>query len=762
VTNDTWIIREEGYDKAEEKNRVALFTVGNGYVGVRGSLVETPTGSMLVSNLVNGFFDQAPDAELPEIVNLPNWLATRIEAEGAPLTAWDARAAHTTRTLDLRHATLTRGTAWRLGERTLQLTTTRSVSAAHIHLGVLECRLRASGGLVRLTLYTSIEGDTFGLLGTHFRRFEAAADEDCQSLVGVTNGDNRAAVCAVCHLALDGEPLGWTAETGKRAVHLSAAVELRPGAELVLRKYVALYTDRDGVGDPLKAARTEAARAASIGYTALRDEHQARWAGWWGQAGVSIVGDERAQRALRFCIYHLLIAGPRHSGRVAIPARTLSGLWYRGAFFWDTEMFMAPFFSATLPQVARNLLAYRYHTLDGARRKAARLGFAGAYYAWESMETGDETCASFVLRDPFSGRVHRQHFNDRQVHISADIAYALWRYYLYSGDFNLLLEGGAEVILETARFWLSRALYSPARRRHEIWQVMGPDEWHEDVNNNPYTNWMAQQNLTIALRVWEMLRERAPEEATRLKQRIGLTDDELTGWADMAAGMYIPGPDAQTGIIPQFDRFFDLEDVSVEELLARVEHPDEYLGGPHGLAVETQVSKQADVVLLLSLSPDDYDTETLRRNWACYEARTCHVSSLSTLAYGLLAARLGMAEEAYRYFLHTATADLERRYSPEYGVHPAACGGAWMVAVMGFGGLQMSEDGVRLAPRLPAHWKELAFRFVWHGTPGRVRIGREHIHIEVGPGDVTMPVTVGDTRHQVAPGHSITLRMHRA
>ncbi len=273
----------------------------------------------------------------------------------------------------------------------------------------------------------------------------------------------------------------------------------------------------------------------------------------WDGSDVIIEGDDAAQRAVRYNLFQLLIAAPWYDDRVSIPAKTLSGFGYRGHVFWDTDIFIVPFFAYTQPEIARNLLMYRYHTLPGARRKAQENGYEGAQYAWESALTGDETTPRWVPGP--AGELVRIWTGDIQIHISADVAYATWHYWQVSGDDEFMWHYGAEIILDTAVFWGSRAEYNAERDRYEISDVIGPDEYHEHVNNNVFTNAMARWHLEAALETLAWLRREHPGKAAKLEELLDLSPQRLRHWADVIGCMRILH-DPETGLMEQFEGFF--------------------------------------------------------------------------------------------------------------------------------------------------------------------------------------------------------------
>lgn len=447
-----------------------------------------------------------------------------------------------------------------------------------------------------------------------------------------------------------------------RCVRTIFTADLQPDQEMELTKWCALYESRFSEGDLYTLCRAELDTVCAMGYDALRAEHTGCWQKRWEASDVRIEGDDEAQMGIRFAVFHLLAAAPFHDDRISIPARGLQGQDYYGSIFWDCEIFVLPLFTYTQPQVARNILRYRYHTLAGAKRKAQKLGFQGAYYAWQSQETGDEQCDLYVFANPITGEPIRSYFADEQIHISADIVYAVWQYYQATGDERFWLEGGAEIAVEVARFFASRV--HRGKDRYELRSVLGPDEYHERVNNNAYTNALARFSIETALEVLRILKEGHPQEYASLKAAARLADEDLATWKEVANKLYVPAPNPQTRLIPQFDGYFELRDEPVEETRKRLAHSDLHPGGLLGPYQETQNIKQADVVMLLYLLRDCYDTETKLANWRYYEPCTAHDSSLSPMAYSLVAADVGMVDWAYKYFLYTAHIDLA-----SYGPH---------------------------------------------------------------------------------------------
>ena len=742
-----WLIRDQTSPAASDEVRKAtVFALANGYMSSRGAPEDTPPDRPgIVGHHVNGLYDTPTGGILDrEMINLPAWSMLQLESDGQPLRL--AEAASYTRTLDLRRGLLEQTAHWTTAAGALvALHSERLISLDRLHLGAIEWRIEASAPC-QLAIRSAIDANVANRFApTHFAAVHPQATPNACTVAARTIDPGYDVVVMAAH-DFRRPPDRALADRG-RAEHVYRA-SLAAGAPLVFTKFAAVYDSRFSDGDLTALCAAELSRAIRDGYDAIRAAHIARWTELWEMSDLVIDGDDQAQTAIRFCLFHLLANMP-HSDRVSISARGLQGQDYWGSIFWDYEIYVLPFFIYTQPESARRSLIYRYHTLDGARRKARALGFAGAYYAWQSQETGDETCALYVFDDPRTGQKIRSYFADEQIHISADIAFAIWQYIRATGDAAFLSAYGLEALCEVARFFASRS--TPNGDRYELRSVLGPDEYHERVDNNAYTNALARASLEIALAALDRVRVSDPVAYHQIAAQIDLGDDEIAHWRDIARRMFVPQPDPATGLIEQFDGYFALEDAPPDVVRTRLEHPDQYPGGLTGPYQTTQSIKQADVVLLLYLLRDRYSQAVKTANWQYYEPRTAHDSSLSPMAYALVAADVGMTEWAYTYFMHTAMLDLLGT-GPHWnlGVHTAAMGGAWLAIVHGFCHLDLHEDGVNLSgwPGLPAGWRRVSFGFFWRGR--RVRFTTD--------GQTTLLEALDDAVPVIHPGGSSVLQ----
>jgi beta-phosphoglucomutase len=680
-----WTLEDSTLDEKTIDKLANSYLSGNGHLGLRATLDEH-TKDQKTGLLVNGLYDQVA-GKWREPVNAPHPMNFRVKFDGV-LVAAPGSKSHV-QGLDFRYGVQTRTTRFALGGAEVCVTGRRWVSRAHPHLVQAEWTVEADRA-VDLELSSGVDGDVWDINGPHLEAFAPVSDG---LIIGLScrTQETKTPVTVVEWVESDFGP-GAVVEAAL-AIGRVWKLKVDPGRVYHLKKLA--------VVDNVAALQTLVAR----GFEALEADHRSSWDAVWAAADVVIEGDDEAQKALRHSLYHLITTSPAFpsQGRpgLSIPARGVSGQVYKGAVFWDTEIFMVPFLLNALPETARSLLHYRVETLKGALHKAQEEGYLGAFYAWESQDGGREACTLFNVNDVFTGRPLRTFFRDKQIHISADVALALWDYFQVTGDRTLLETGGADVIFECARFFLSWMVWRPDRNRFELLDVTGPDEYHERVDNDYWTNFTALKTLEAARAV-----------AHEFGASAGRTT-LLTRLDGVIEKFYLPQPDPTTGVIPQFDGYHRLEDATPAVLKTRMKHPHEYWGCGDGLARWTQVIKQADVVLALALYPGDHTEAVRRANWEFYEPRTEHGSSLSASAYAIAAARLGKTDFAYRYFLKTATVDMtgdSKQYVGDLyigGTHPAANGGAWMAVVHGFLGLERSGHTLSLDPHLPQGWTEV-------------------------------------------------------
>jgi len=686
-----WIIVEEGFTLTREHEVESLFAIGNGYAGSRGSLSE---GSALSApaTFIAGVYDAAEGA-VPGLVAVADWTNLSVTIDGHGLRLDQGKNLEHRRILDLQQGILWR--EWRHQDQTGRITR------------LLALRLASMVDRHLLVQCTAITPENYS--GTIV--FDSTLTGP---VVQVPRGGMRVALAAVDRVV---DPAGRTLNS-TRLAESRHRLDVSPGETWRLHRVAALHASTDKE-DPGGKARRHAQRAIGCVPDVI-DEHRDAWLARWRASDLRIDGDPAAQRALRFAIYHLLSSANPDNDRVSIGARGLSGTGYKGHVFWDTDIYMLPFFLLTYPQAARALVMYRYHALAAARANAARRECRGALYAWESADTGEDVTPPFVIAP--DGEVVRILTGEQELHISADVAFAVWNYWRTTSDDQFLIDAGAEILIETARFWASRA-NREADGRYHIRGVIGPDEYHDTVDDNAYTNGMAQWNLEIAQEIADLVAARWPDRWQSLSRRLGIDGEEPRAWRRVADDLYT-GFDEKTGLFEQFRGYFALEDIDLAAFAARAAPFDILLGRER--VARTQIHKQPDVLMLVYLLWDRIPADVRKANYDYYEPRCGHGSSLSPAIHALLAARLGDMERAERYFRQAAEIDLANNMgNAASGVHMAALGGLWQATVFGFAGLHLGEGGPQVHPQLPASWRGLAMQFQWRGCWHELRLPQD-------------------------------------
>ncbi|HEU4398517.1 MAG TPA: glycosyl hydrolase family 65 protein [Actinomycetota bacterium] len=673
-TDPAWTVAVDG-DSRPERVAETLLTLADGRFGTRGAKEENGQGATPLT-LAAGVYD---GAEVPTLLPGPVWTGLQVTSPDH-----DDR-----RRLDLHAGVLHR--EWTAGGATL-----RSLRFASLaRPGVVGLRAEGPAGALRAGPPLLPPGGQAeaGFDGLDSRSFSQGRIGDA-AWAGTRARDGGGITVAACQHESD-------------------------GPSRVVERLAVYLADPDHA--PAPEAAVEALRAAeAVGFDRLLAEHRAAWAARWDDAEVAIQGDPEAELAIRFALFHLL-ASVADGGEAAVGARGMSGPVYLGHVFWDADVFVLPVLAAVRPDSARAMLEYRVRRLPAARRLAATSGRAGARFPWESAADGSEVTPT-TMRDPL-GRVMTIHTGELEEHIVADVPWAACRYADWTGDAAFLRGPGRDLLVETARYWAARVRLDPAGRAH-IDGVIGPDEYHVDVDDNAFTNVMARWNLRRAAALVEPDGGPLAEEA-REWRRLG---DALVDGYDPASGRY-----------EQFAGFSELEPVLIGELARPPVAADLLLGRERVAA--TQVVKQADVLMLHLLVPEETAPGSLTPNLDWYGPRTAHGSSLSPAVHAALLARAGEPDRALELFRLASQLDLDDLTGTTAGgLHVATFGGVWQGLAHGFLGLRLSGDVLGVDPRLPAAWEAVALRLRFHGRRVRVRAGHDRLDLTVdGPVLIELP-----------------------
>ncbi len=719
LTYTDWAATETQFDSTQLHYKETVFTVGNGYLGTRGSFEEGYPGSM-GATLIHGVYDDVPVVHT-ELANCPDWLPLVVIINGDRFRLDHGEILSYRRQLDVRRGVLSRDVRWRSGSGyTVDIHLERFASLVEQHVLALRCQVTPLDFEGTIEVQASINGypDNQGVMHWEWlNQGDITTDEGAHATWLHLRTRNTGIELGMAQRLTVSDSTTSVRVTGCQGYpSLAATIAVQSGQTVTLEKVVTVFSSREEKV-PAQAAQDKLRQTPN--YATLLSAQEAAWDEVWKSSDVVIEGDIKAQLAIRYNLFQLLIAAPRKDDTVSIPAKTLSGFAYRGHVFWDTEIFALPFLIFTQPNLARNLLTYRYHTLNGARRKAKDSGYKGAVFAWESASTGDEVTPRWVPPAGGGEELVRIWCGDRELHINTDVAYAVWQYWQATGDDEWIRECGAELILDTAVYWGSRVEWNAKQEYYEIREVIGTDEYHEHVSNNAFTNRMVQWHLEKALAVLEWLKTQHPNKAEELEKKLQLTLERQARWRDIISHMWIPY-DPETGIIEQCEGFFKIEDINLADFEPRTRSMQAILGIEG--ASKRQVLKQPDVLMLLYLmreTPGIYsDIQTLQKNWDYYAPRTdiTYGSSLGPAIHAALASYLNQPAEAYERFMQAALVDLEdTRRNAKEGIHAASAGGVWQAIVFGFAGVRTSDNGPVANPHLPEGWTRIKFKLQWRG-----------------------------------------------
>ena len=722
---EPWRITEEGFSAGDLRENESVFALGNGFIGMRGNLEEgTAAGAETIQgSFLNGVFDSEPIVygekaygyakNHETICNVMDAKGLTLIADGERLDLGVSDVRGHSRTLDMREGTLRRRFEWHLKSgAVLDVSFARLVSLTRNTLAAAELRLRCASGACALRIESRVAPAVIAEGDPNDPRNAAGKDRSLAlgrrtaegGLLAMEQRTKRSGFnicCAVEHRGLEG-----CASLGADRAEWSAEKALAAGDELYLEKSVCYMAARFDENPGLWEETIAACRTAPAFETLLLEQKEALDRFWDG-VGLSIEGDDALLQGLRFNLFHVFQSAGR-DGRRNIAAKGLTGEGYEGHTFWDTEAYILPLFVYTDPALARRLLEYRYAILPKARERARELGHKkGALYAWRTID-GEECSAYFPA-------------GTAQYHIDGDIAHAVCEYFDATQDMDFRAECGAEILVETARLFYDLGFFSASKGgRFVLNCVTGPDEYNVMVNNNVYTNCVAEENLRSAGAAMALLREERPADYARLCESLGFSPEEAEAWREAAERMYYP--EARDGIYPQDDAFLDRKPWPLDSI-PKEKHP--LLIHYHGLTIyRHMVCKQADLILAMTQYGERWTMEEKKKNFAFYDSVTTHDSSLSMAVFSILANEIGAVQTGYDYFMSSARLDLDdMHHNTKDGLHMANMAGTWTGLVRGFGGMRCGKNALSFAPVCPPQWQGYSFRVGYRGRIFQVSMG---------------------------------------
>lgn len=744
-----WVIEESQFSRRELKKIEAIFAQGNGYLGQRAVLEETYSTETRGLFLA-GTFDRFGEEEVTELPNLADFCNIRIFFDDEEFRMVQGKSLLYGRRLNLKDGVLTRHVYWegRSGVEA-ELFFERFVSLSDKHVIASRVRITPFNRNVRVRIISGINGRVTNSGTQHFHEVETRIREDQMMEYHTVTGESKIHMLQYFghQFSLNGSPIHpkKIPLIDRRYAGMMTEVDVPMRESLVVDKICTVFTDRDPGAEKEKAwdtsvrGRKKTQEYLEKGYDFLKKRSQKEWKTFWNKNDILIHGEyDYDQLAIRFALYHLNIMADREDDTVGIGAKGLTGEDYKGHCFWDTEMCMLPFYLLTDPEEARRLLTYRGRGLQGAKIKAYRNDYKGAMFPWESARPEDgETTPERGMADPLTGERISIYTGKKELHISADISYAVWEYYKATGDEGFMKQWGDEIILATAVFWADRVEWDEEGKTCHICDVIGPDEYKQRVKDNTYTNYMARHNLLLAVQIAEKLEKEDPEYLEELNNKWEIRE-MLPKIRRAAEGIYLP-PMETDGIIPQFNGYEKLKDLDILSYKSFGKNGVIEMLKEHTIPELTayRVHKQADLVLLLLLFPElpERKRETERRevrerNYEFYERRTIHEAPYSFATHSLMAASLGRTQEAYELFRQCCDVDLssDGENAPA-GIYAACMGGIWQCVVEGFCGVRIQADALHIDPCLPKQWESVKFRICYRGSNLEIKVTKEAVTV---------------------------------
>ncbi len=742
---DPWKVIEEGFEHPRSRVSESMFCLANEYMGVRGYFDEGYSGDRLLGSYFNNLYETKTAAHPQHFkgivtrecfgVNSVDNFYTRITLDGEVLDLAKVKFSAFLRTLNMSEGTMERSFVWTtkngkkvkcIFERFLSMsvpymvcqrvsfTALNFTGAIQIKSGLdfsIIHEIASGWSQTKVASSTENAGKNFWTVP----KMEHAGDS--VSVIGKTINSGHLLYSS---FRIDSStPIAPKFVRQEKIATLDFSIRLVKDVEASFDKIITNFWEKsDQIEKVWSKGAAITKKNVKATFKSAHAQQKAYWVKAWDMIDMPIEGDPENQQGLRFSLFNLYQTYHGFDAGLNVPCKGLTAEVYYGAIFWDTETYCMPFYMLNNPKAARNLILYRHKYLPQAVARAKELDCEGARYPMITLD-GTESCATW------------QH-GDFEIHVSVAISYAIWMYTRTCQDTELLYKEGIEMLLQISRFYASWGEYSPKNGDFCLYGVMGPDEYHMNVNNNVYTNVMAKKSFEFTLEVAVAMQKKAPDLWKKVAKKVALRDDELANWKKMAKKMRIP-MDVKTGLLEQHDGYFDLPEVDVKNL------PEDqipiYKNWSYVRIFRYNMVKQPDSLLLHLFYSKDYPIEQKKINYDYYEARTIHESSLSPGIHSILAAELGMKKEADEFFQYMTRLDLDNyNKNTDQGLHVTSMSGAYLNILYGYGGFRSDYDKLFFAPSIPAHWKSLSFKMMYRGSVLKITIDQKNVTFEVVSG----------------------------
>ncbi|PXY01232.1 family 65 glycosyl hydrolase [Marinifilum breve] len=763
LKHDEWCIIEEGFNPENHRSSESIFSLGNGNMGQRAMFEEHYSGETLQGTYVAGVY--YPDKTrvgwwkngYPEyfakVLNAPNWIGIDVKINGEMLDLAKCEVSDFVRTLNMKEGVLERSFVATLANgNKVKVEAKRFLSIVTSEVGVIRYSVTPLNfdGKIGFTPY--IDADVTNEDSNYDEQFwnvlQAKSMKGEAYITAATKKlDFHVCMSMKYDVLKDGQKVELNPALTEDAKYVANAVEVEveQDEEISIYKYAAVlsslnHSKTDIASDALSVV--EAAKAK--GYGALLEEHVNAWADKWDHSDIVIEGDIAAQQAIRFNIFQMNQTYTGEDERLNIGPKGFTGEKYGGSTYWDTEAYCVPFYlSTSKPEVTRNLLIYRHKQLQKAIENAEKLGFTNGAALYPMVTMNGEEC-------------HNEwEITFEEIHRNGAIAFAIYNYIRHTGDKKYLEEYGLDVLIGISRFWAQRVSYSQAKKKYVMLGVTGPNEYENNINNNWYTSTIATWCMKYSQEAMAHVKETNPARFEEIMKNLNFDfENETAKWSDIVENMYYP-VDEETGVYLQQDGYMDKEQILASELDPAIRPINQHWSWDRIL--RSCFIKQADVLQGIYLFEDQYDMETIRKNYDFYEPRTVHESSLSPCIHSILAAKIGDEERAYNLYLRTSRLDLDD-YNKEVheGLHITSMAGTWMSIVEGFGGMRVVNGSLVFNPMLPKVWKSYSFKVRFRGNLLNVRVSEDGVGVINEEGE-TINIFVKDDEYKVEKESSLVV-----
>ncbi|MCK4607899.1 MAG: glycoside hydrolase family 65 protein [Gammaproteobacteria bacterium] len=758
---DPWKIIEEGFNPDNNRSSESLFSIGNGYMGQRASFEEKYSGDMLQGNYIAGVYFPDPTKVgwwkngYPEyyarIANNTNWIGIDVAIDNETLDLATCKVNDFTRVLNMQEGYLERSfTATLASGKKLKIESLRFISLVDKEIGAIKYSvtpLNFSNSLMTITPYLDSDvknestnyGDTF---------VATVAEKTEKNAAFITTKTTKHDIHVCTGMSFSITPATSKIEAIKQDKHVAHQITLPTQTDqtVTIYKYAANVTSHDYELEQLLPKCKELSKnAMSKGFDTMLNEQRTAWAEKWQQNDVIIEGDEAMQQGIRFSIFQLAQTFSGKDQRLNVNPKGFTGEKYGATIQWDSESICVPYYLSTAPEaVTKNLLLYRYNHLDKAIKNAAALGYInGAALFPMATVNGDECQNEWEI-------------TFEEIHRNGAMAHAIFNYVRYTDDKNYLVDYGLEVLIAIARYWAQRVHFSPAKNQYVIHGVTGPNEYENNINNNWHTNNIACWTMKYAIEVIDYVKQASPEKYSTLSKKLNFKEtEESEKWQDIISNMYFP-IDKTTGVFLQQEDYLDKEQIMAKDLDPAVRPINQYWSWDRIL--RSCFIKQADVLQGIYFFMDQFDHETIKKNFDFYEPRTVHESSLSPSTHAILAARLGYTDKTYELLLRSIRLDLDD-YNSEVseGCHITSMAGSWLVIAHGLAGMWVKNGKLTFAPFMLPNWKSYSFKTSFRGCLLNVKITRDSVIID-NESDKAINVVVNDIEHTIDANQMINIR----